>query len=92
MLVASLASIRDVMSAGWPSLSFAAWAVGNTACSLVWRRSRLQQHQAGLQGQMPENSGTPASGQTQQECLMAYQLLSKKWRTAQMTVKPVRGT
>lgn len=41
MLVASLASTRDVMSASWPSLSFAAWAVGNTACSLVWRGSGL---------------------------------------------------
>jgi len=30
-----------------------------------------QQHQAGLQGQMPEDSGTPSSGQAQQECLKA---------------------
>lgn len=33
----SVASTRDVVSAGWPSLSFAAWAVGNTGCYPIWR-------------------------------------------------------
>lgn len=42
MLVASPAGSRDVMSAGWPPLSFVAWAVGNTTCSLVRNGSGLQ--------------------------------------------------
>lgn len=65
---------RDVMGAGWSPSSFAAWAwamlpvvlsgggVGSTTAP-----SRV----IGLQGQMPEDAGTPVSGQTEQECLKA---------------------
>ena len=91
MLVASLASTRDVMSAGWPSLSFAAWDVGNTACSRVWRGSGLRS--STRQGYRDKRLKTvvPLLQARHGRSVSRHQLLSKKWRTAQMTVKQVKG-